>query len=101
MAPLGIGFAIMAVMGWHWTANAISLTNRDDARQSLVVIEGDSEKAMTLQPMQQVEMCVSGCVIRLGNGDEYRFFGEEIVSIEEGLMFLDVPEAEDLAAQPR
>src|SRR5215475_2854184 len=83
LAPLSI---------WPASGSAITLTNRDHADQKLVVIEGDKQSETTIKAGEKLELCQKSCVIRLPDGEDYEFDGGEIVSLEEGLLFLDNPE---------
>ena len=80
-------------------AFAITLTNRDTSEQKLIVIEGDQQSEKTIKPGEKLELCEKSCVIRLPDGENYEFDGAEIVSLEEGLLFLDNPEKQNKAAQ--
>lgn len=73
-------------------ASALQLTNRDTADHKLVVTEKDTTQELIVKPSQVVDdICEKGCTIKMSDGEEYEFDGNEIVSIEEGLMFLDEP----------
>jgi hypothetical protein len=71
---------------------AITLTNRDAADQRLIIIEGDKQSETVIKAGEKLELCQKSCVIRLPDGEDYEFDGGEIVSLEEGLLFLDNPE---------
>jgi hypothetical protein len=73
-------------------ASAITLTNRDTSDQKLIVIEGDGQKELVIKAGEKLELCQKSCVIRLPDGEDYEFDGAEVVSLEEGLLFLDTPE---------
>jgi hypothetical protein len=77
---------------WSAAAFAITLTNRDAADQKLIIIEGDKQSETVIKPGEKLELCQKSCVIRLPDGEDYEFDGGEIVSLEEGLLFLDNPE---------
>jgi hypothetical protein len=77
---------------WPAAGSAITLTNRDTADQKLVVIEGDKQSETIIKAGEKLELCQKSCVIRLPDGEDYEFDGGEIVSLEEGLLFLDNPE---------
>lgn len=83
LAPLAIGPS---------AACAITLTNRDTADQKLIVIEGDKQNERVIKAGEKLELCEKSCVIRIPGGEDYEFDGTEIVSLEEGLLFLDNPE---------
>lgn len=78
------------------TAAAVSLTNRDDRDHKITIVEGTSRQDHTLAPAAALEgICPKGCVIRLNDSedDEYELEGNEIVSIEEGYLYYDGPDA--------
>ena len=77
---------------WSVAAFGITLTNRDTSDQTLIVIEGDRQSERTIKAGEKLELCEKSCVIRLPDGEDYEFDGKEIVSLEEGLLFLDNPE---------
>ncbi len=77
---------------WPAPASAITLTNRDSSDQKLIIIEGDRQSERTIKAGEQLELCENSCVIRLPDGEDYEFDGKEIVSLEEGLLFLDNPD---------
>jgi hypothetical protein len=89
--------AVLAL--WPQFALAITLTNRDATDQKLIIIEGDKQKERLVKPGEKVELCEKSCVIRLPDGEDYEFDGEETVSLEEGLLFLDNPD--ELTKTPR
>lgn len=77
-------------------AAAVSLTNRDDRDHKITIVEGQSRQDHTLAPSAVLEgICTKGCVIRLNDSenDEYELEGNEIVSIEEGYLYYDGPDA--------
>lgn len=82
------------------SAQAVSITNRDDKEYKLTVIEGDAKQDHVLKPSGVLEgVCMKGCVIRLNDSenDEYELEGPEVVSIEEGYLYYDGP---DVPAEP-
>jgi hypothetical protein len=71
---------------------ALKLTNRDAIDQKLTITENSATREQTLKPTESVEgFCAGGCTIQIQNGEEYEFDGNEVVSIEEGLLYLDEP----------
>jgi hypothetical protein len=82
-----------------FAASAISLTNRDAADRKLIVIEGDTQSERVIKVGEKLNLCEKSCVIRLPDGEDYEFDGPEIVSLEEGLLFLDTPEEQSKAAR--
>jgi hypothetical protein len=77
---------------WPATPFAITLTNRDSADQIMIVFEGDKQNERTIKAGERLQLCEKSCVIRLPDGEDYEFDGTEIVSLQEGLLFLDNPE---------
>jgi hypothetical protein len=73
-------------------APAITLTNHDSTDQKLIITEGDKQSEKVIKPGEKLQLCEKSCVIRLPDGEDYEFDGAEIVSLEEGLLFLDNPE---------
>lgn len=87
---------VLAALLWTSTAEAVSVTNRDDRDVKLTVIEGEAKQDHILKPSQELkEVCQKGCVIRLNDSesDEYELEGSEVVSIEEGYLYYDGPDA--------
>jgi hypothetical protein len=85
-----LGLAVAASFVAATEAQALSITNRETTPQTLTVMAGDNKDVVTIDPEQAVEgICNAGCVIQLKNGDEYEFEGTEIVSMEDGALFLD------------
>ncbi len=95
---LALTLATIALLAFSPAAFGISLTNRDSANQKLIVIEGDKQSEILIKPGEKLELCPKSCVIKLPDGEDYEFDGGEIVSLEEGLLFLDNPEDQNKAA---
>ncbi len=81
------------------STRGITLTNRDTSDQKLIIIEGDKTSERTIKAGEKLELCQKSCVIRLPDGEDYEFDGQEVVSLEEGLLFLDNPEDENKPAR--
>jgi hypothetical protein len=97
---LACRISILALLAsWPATAFGITLTNRDSIDQKLTIIEGDKQSERTVKAGEKLELCEKSCVIRLPDGEDYEFDGTEIVSLEEGLLFLDNPEDQDKATR--
>jgi hypothetical protein len=80
--------SVMAVSPAH----ALKLTNRDATEQKMTISEDSATREQVLKPSETLDgICTAGCTIQMQDGEEYEFDGNEIVSIEEGLMFLDEP----------
>ncbi len=81
-------------------ASAATISNRDDKEQKLTIIEGDVTAEHLLKPQQVLEkICMKGCIIRLNDSedDEYQLDPEDVVSIEDGYMYHDGPDAPNAA----
>ena len=77
-------------------AVGVSITNRDDKDHKLTIMEGEAKADHVLKPSQVLEgICEKGCIVRLNDSenDEYELEGAEVVSIEEGYLYYDGPEA--------
>lgn len=86
---IAIGCAALFTVG---EASALQLINRDPAAINLVVTEDGASQDMVVKSAEMLDgFCLKGCTIKTPDGEEYEFDGTEVVSIEEGLMFLDEP----------
>ncbi len=77
-------------------ACAISLTNRDTRDHKISVMEGSAKVDHPLARGATLDkVCLKGCTVRLNDSenDEYELEGDEVVSIEEGYLYYDGPEA--------
>lgn len=83
---------------WPIAVFAITLTNRDTADQKLIIIEGDKQSERLIKANETLQLCEKSCIIRLPDGEDYDFDGAEIVSLEDGLLFLDNPDDQNKAA---
>ncbi len=86
-----LGVAILGLAAIS-PAEALKLTNRDAAEQKMTISENNATREQVLKPAETIDgFCTAGCSIKMQDGEEYEFDGNEVVSIEEGLMFLDEP----------
>lgn len=90
--------ALGSMAAWYLSsvAFAVSITNRDDHDQKVTIIEGAANKDQVLKPEGTIEgVCLKGCVVRLNDSedDEYELEGNEVVSIEDGYLYYDGPDA--------
>ena len=88
---LGSLFVVLAPQ----SATALRLTNRDLTGHTLIVTSPDGGEKQELQasPSEVLDrICETGCTITMPDGQQYEFEGNEIVAIEEGLIFLDGPD---------
>ena len=86
----------LACLATAGVAAGVSITNRDDKDHKLTIMEGEAKAHQVLKPSQVLEgICEKGCIVRLNDSenDEYELEGTEIVSIEEGYLYYDGPEA--------
>jgi len=77
-------------------AHAVSITNRDDRDHKVTVIEGDTKTDHVMKPSQVLQgICAKGCTVRLNDDeeDEYELEADDVVSIEEGSLYYDNPDA--------
>ena len=84
-------------------AQAATVTNRDAKDYKLTVLEGDKAQHHTLKPSGILQdVCPKGCIVRLNDSenDEYELEGTEIVSIEDGYLYYDVPDAAPSTPSP-
>jgi hypothetical protein len=92
--PLALGLTALVLSGV--AASAASLSNRDDKEHKVTIIEGDAKRDEVLKPQQIVDkICPKGCVLRLNDSedDEYQLEAEDLVSIEDGYLYHDAPDA--------
>jgi hypothetical protein len=85
------------------TADAVSVTNKDDKEQKIQIVEGELKKDHTLKPTAVLDgVCLKGCVIRLNDNDndEYELDGTEVVTIEDGYLYYDGPDIPAAPADP-
>ena len=84
--PLLLSAAALSILAGP--ATALELTNNDDAtyQVEIVIGEGDSTtESYELETDQFLsDVCAEGCTIKLSNGAEQAFAGDEIVSIKDG-----------------
>jgi hypothetical protein len=92
-------FLVASIVLGASAAPAITLTNRDTTDQKLIIIEGDKQSEKIIKAGEKLQLCEKSCIIRLSDGEDYEFDGAEIVSLEEGLLFLDNPEDQNKAAR--
>jgi hypothetical protein len=93
-----VGFLLAAA-----AAHAASITNRDERDHAVTIIEGEVMADHVLKPSQTLsDVCLKGCIIRIhrSKDDDYRLVGGDAVSIEDGTVFYDTPEASTAPASP-
>ena len=78
------------------TASAVTITNRGDKEIKVSVIEGSAKQEQFLAIGKVLDgVCQKGCIIRLNDSenDEYELEGSEVVSVDEGFLYYDGPDA--------
>lgn len=77
--------------------HSASITNRDERDHKVAIIEeGERAREQVLKPSSVLsDICPKGCIVRLNDDetDEYELEGPDVVSIEEGSLYYDGPEA--------
>jgi len=72
---------------------ALELINGDSGKISGEIITGESKDDVVTFELNEdesiPEICLAGCKIRLSNGAEKEFTGDEIVEIREGKFVID------------
>ena len=82
-------------------AQALTISNIDDASHTITVKSGGQESELAVGPQATVEAsCASGCMLVLANGEQYELQGSEEVSIEGGILFVDAAGADALGGAP-
>ena len=85
-------YMCLAALATTSPAQALQLTNRDTADHKIALTEPSGTQEVMIKQAQVIDgICKAGCTMKMADGEEYEFDGNEIVSIEEGLMFLDEP----------
>lgn len=75
----------LATFGLTGQSHSLSLTNSGDEMIKVIVAEAKTKSEIALDPDQEVsEICMYGCIIKLPNGDQEEFEGDEVVEVDEG-----------------
>jgi hypothetical protein len=77
-------------------ASAVTITNHGDKEMKVSVVEGSAKQDHLLAIGKVLDgVCQKGCIIRLNDSenDEYELEGSEFVSVEEGFLYYDGPDA--------
>jgi hypothetical protein len=89
MVVIGLLLGVSATHG-------ASISNRDERDYTVTIIEGEAKADHVLKPSQTLsDVCLKGCTIRVNGSedDDYRLTGGDAVSIEDGTVFFDSPDA--------
>ena len=85
-------------------AHGASIANRDERDHRVTIVEGEAKADHVLKPSQTLsDVCLKGCTIRMNRSedDDYLLSGGDAVSIEDGTVFYDTPDASAAPASPR
>lgn len=82
--------ALLAALASGGVAQALSLTNDDDASYAVTVVTSDDmETTIELAPSQTIDdICMDGCTLNLENGASQEFEGGDAVAIVDGALSL-------------
>lgn len=73
-------------------AGAVTLTNQDDQTYLMELIVGEGSPTvdeLTIEALETItDLCLDGCVVRLDNGEEMEFSGDETAEIRDGRLVL-------------
>jgi hypothetical protein len=87
---VGIAALGVLVLAGSGPARALTISNIDPKPHTVTVTAGSESKDLTVEPSKDVDAdCASGCKVKLENGEQYEFRGDEAVSIEGGVIFID------------
>jgi hypothetical protein len=95
--------AVMGLLLGVSVAHGASISNRDERDYTVTIIEGEAKADHALKPSQTLsDVCLKGCTMRVNGSEEdtYLLAGSDAVSIEDGTVFYDQPEAPAGAAAP-
>jgi len=85
--------ALVTLAFFSGPLTALELINGDGEKVSGEIITGESKEDVVTFELNAdeslPEICSAGCKIRLSNGAEKEFTGEEIVEIREGKFVID------------
>ena len=93
----GLVLSLAALIVTTEPGAAVTLTNRDERDHKVTVIEGETKTDHVLKPNQALEkICPKGCIVRINDSedDEYQLEIDDVVSIEDGYLYHDGPDAE-------
>jgi len=77
-------------------AEALTISNVDPDPHTITVTVDSDSKELTIEPQTEVEPpCDKGCKVELENGEQYEMKGDESVSIEDGVIFVDAAPSDE------
>ena len=87
-------FVLASVMSGSSVVYAASITNYNEDSVTIVLNEDGKESDIVLEGQQtRRDICMNGCSVTLPNGDVYNITGEDIVTLDDGVL-LKEPQAE-------
>jgi hypothetical protein len=103
MLRLARALSVIWLLSSTTAAHAVSITNRDDHDYKVTIIEGEATADHTLGSSQALNgICMKGCTIRLNDSedDEYLLEANDVVSIEDGILYCDGPAPDEAVPGP-
>ncbi len=89
-----VATSVLGILVTTGAAQAASITNRDAKAYDILVVEGDQERRITVEPDQSVDnICASACTLAISEESEIVeiALADELL-IEEGQVYLLEPE---------
>lgn len=85
LSKIGAALTVaLSIFGSSDSSHALALTNRGDDVIRVVIAEAKMKSEIELDLDQEViGICMAGCIIKLPNGDQQEFEGDEIVEVDE------------------
>ena len=86
-------FVLTTSLAFATQAQALSLLNDDNDTYTVEISsgQGDASKESYNLPFDHIieDVCIGGCIIRLSNGSQMEFMGDELVTIKDGAFVID------------
>jgi hypothetical protein len=90
-----LGLGVLAMI-FAFPAEALTISNVDPDPHTITVTVGSDSNELTIEPQTEVDPpCDKGCKVELENGEQYEMKGDESVSIEDGVIFVDAAPSEE------
>jgi hypothetical protein len=103
MLRLARALSVIGLLSSTTAAHAVSITNRDDHDYKVTIIEGETTADRMLGSSHALNgICMKGCTIRLNDREdgEYQLEANDVVSIEDGILYYDGPAPDEPAPGP-
>lgn len=100
--PLIVATSVLAILLTTGAAEAASITNHDTTPYEIVVVEGEQERRITVEPDQSVEnICATSCTLAITADSEVVEIAQtDELLIEEGQVYLLEPQSPDSGDAP-